>query len=125
MSETDSKLPNVRIYVLCHNEERFVMATEKYAKYYWAVPIRMKYQDVTAENAFWKQLGEIEKEWRDCEMVGTISPIAYTKIDIDTMDCVIRDREKWRLGYYHFVDTGKEIAWKFHPHLKKLSLIHI
>jgi len=112
--------PNVRIYVLCHNEERFAMARERYAKYYWAVPIMMKYQDVTFENAFWKQLGEIEEEWRDYEMVGTISSIAYTKIDINTMDTIIKTPEKWSGGYYNFKDTLNHIG-NPHPHFNTIA----
>jgi hypothetical protein len=120
MSETDSKLPNVRIYVLCHNEERFAMAKEKYAKYYWAVPIQMKYQDATFENAFWEQLTEIKDEWWECEMVGTISSTAHTKINIDTVDTIIRNRTIWTAGYYNFFDLKRKMTFYHHPHLYKI-----
>jgi hypothetical protein len=100
-----SDLPNVRIYVLCHNYERFALAKEKYAKYYWAHPILMKYQDITFENAFWKQLLEIKSEWKECEMVGVISSRAYMKTSITEIDNIIKDPKKWSGGYYNFMDT--------------------
>ncbi len=70
-------LPNIRMYVLCHNYERFTLAKKMFADYYWGHPIMMKYQDMRQENAFWKQLLEIESEWESCDMVGTLSPVAF------------------------------------------------
>lgn len=119
---TEISRPNVRIYVLCHNEERFAMAKVKYAKYYWAVPIVMKYQDCTQENAFWEQLGEIEDEWRECKMVGTISSIAYTKVNLDDMDAIIRNQEQRSSEYHHFADTDTPVVYSHHPHMH--TIIH-
>lgn len=110
---------NVRIYVLCHTDERFEAASKIYGKYYWAVPVRMKYQDYTFENAFWKQLLEIREEWTNVDMVGVISSSAYKKLKLEKMDKVIRDRTKWTNGYYHFSDTDRPIG-NNHPHLLEI-----
>lgn len=88
-----------------------------YNQYSWAIPILMKYQDCTFENAFWKQLLEIKDEWWKCDMVGTISCTAHTKVNIANIDSILRDRKKWSSGYYNFFDTNKPIANEYHPHL--------
>jgi hypothetical protein len=107
--------PNVKIYILCHNQERLEFAREKYANYYWAYPILMKYQDNTLENAFWKQLLEIKSEWETCEMVGALSPIAYRKINISDMHDIIINR---RYGsYYHFAEKQYKLYKGPHPHI--------
>jgi glycosyltransferase involved in cell wall biosynthesis len=111
-------LPNVKMYILCHNEQRYEDACKEYAEWYWAHPIRMKYQDVTFENAFWRQLEEIRDEWRDCEMVGTLSSAAGKKTNLTNIDAIIRDRSKWdTTDYYHLWDTKDPISNKRHPHL--------
>jgi hypothetical protein len=113
--------PNVKLYILCHTEERLHQAREIYSKYGWAVPILMKYQDGTMENAFWKQLLEIEHEWMSCEMVGTLSFSAYKKINLDIVDCIIQSREIWKSGYYHFNDHPREMGCDMHPHLTQIA----
>ena len=70
--------PNIKIYILCHDQTALESSNFKYSNYYWANPILMKYQDASFENAFWKQLLEIKDEWINCEMVGTLS----SKFDI-------------------------------------------
>ena len=111
-------LPNVKMYILCHNEQRYETACKEYAEWYWAHPIRMKYQDVTFENAFWRQLEEIHDEWRDCEMVGTLSSAAVKKTNLTNIDAIIRDRSKWdTTDYYHFWDTTNTISNLSHPHM--------
>jgi hypothetical protein len=107
--------PNVKIYVLCHNEQRLAMARTQYAQFYWAFPILMKYQDTTFENAFWKQLLEIKSEWEDCEMVGTISAIAHMKINIDMINNIIVNR-KYNV-YYNFTEKPKLVNMNAHPHM--------
>jgi hypothetical protein len=109
--------PNVRIYILCHTDKRLATAKTIYSQYYWAKPIRMKYQDFTFENAFWKQLLEIKEEWLYCDMVGTMSFTANTKIQLYTVDRIIRDRSQWGNGYYNFMSTGKPNHITEHPHL--------
>jgi hypothetical protein len=109
----------VCLYILCHNEERFLDAQTRYNPYPWATPILMKYQDSTFENAFWKQLGEIKEEWTDCEMVGTLSYKAFEKIDLNHVDRIIRDRSQWRSGYYNFMETDKPLKNQ-HPHLLEI-----
>lgn len=113
--------PNVRIYVLCHNQERLTIAKHEFAKYYWAFPILMKYQDNTQENAFWKQLSEIEDEWRECDMVGTLSSRAHVKVKVDVIDNIINNRDKWASPHYHhFMETGRPIDYIHHPHLETI-----
>lgn len=107
--------PNVRIYVLCHNEERLASAQQYYAKYYWAHPIIMKYQDSTFENAFWRQLLEIQDEWINCDMVGTISSSAFKKISIDKIDSIIRNLRDNPTRYHPFITQNSLATWH-HPH---------
>jgi len=107
---------NVRLYILCHNERRFTEAQAAFSGYSWAIPIRMKYQNCTFENAFWKQLLEIKEEWVNCEMVGTLSSIAHTKVDLRDIDRIIHTPALWTSGYYHFTSNEKPIINE-HPHL--------
>jgi hypothetical protein len=116
----DKKL-SVRIYILCHNEQRFNQAKLTYSKYYWAVPIQMKYQDCTFENAFWKQLLEIKEEWIGCEMVGTLSSIANTKLNLSKIDQAIHNKDLWNNEYYNFMNPDTPL-FNCHPHL--LEIIH-
>jgi len=113
-------LTNVRIYILCHTQERFESAHEIYEEYKWAVPIRMKYQDYTFENAFWKQLGEIKNDWLGLEMIGTLSYTAKKKSNLNKIDRIINDRNSWSTGYFNFRDNGSELA-SCHPHLLEIS----
>lgn len=106
----------MRLYILCHNEQRFTEAQAAFSGYSWAVPIRMKYQNCTFENAFWKQLLEIKDEWINCEMVGALSSIAHTKVDLRDIDRIIHTPALWDSGYYHFTSNEKPIINE-HPHL--------
>ena len=110
----------VRIYILCHNVERFERAESIYKKYPWACPILMKYQDCTFENAVWKQLYEIRDEWYNYKMVGTMSFSSYTKINLNDVDRVIKDPNTWAAGFYHFMRTETPISNKHHPHLVEI-----
>ncbi len=68
----------------------------------------MKYQDVTFENAFWKQLKEMHDEWKDCAMVGTMSCSAHRKIRLSQVDRDIRlNKHK---TYFHFIDTNTPLS---------------
>jgi len=109
----------VRIYVLCHTKERFTSAQQIYKPWPWAIPILMKYQDCTFENAFWKQLLEIKDEWASCDMVGSVSYSAYKKIRMTAIDSIIRDRNKWKSGYVNFNNTQKSIT-NDHPNLLRI-----
>ena len=113
-------LTNVRIYILCHTEERLELAREIYKDYKWAVPIRMKYQDCTFENAFWRQLGEMKNEWAGLEMVGTLSYTAHIKCNLKRFNRIINDRTRWPTGYFNFMDTNSVIV-SCHPHLLEIS----
>lgn len=104
--------PNVRIYILCHTADRLQQARAIYRDY-WAVPILMKYQDVTFENAFWKQLLEIKDEWISCDMVGVLGFKAYKKINIVTIHNAIVSGKR---GYHHFWANNLPLD-NFHPHI--------
>ena len=112
----------VIIYILCHNKEKYKFAKKHFKKYKWARPILMKYQDITWENAFWKQLSEIEDEWKDADMVGTLSPISYTKIDIESVNDIILN-ETYKYPYHHFMDTNSpahKSAGMLHPYFLEI-----
>jgi len=113
-------LTNVRIYILCHTQERLESALEIYKEYKWAVPVKMKYQDCTFENAFWKQLGEMKDDWLGLEMIGTLSYKANRKTNIKQIDRIINDRNSWSSGYFNFLDIGSEFI-SCHPHLLEIS----
>ena len=100
--DTSVEFKAVRIYVLCHNETRYQDALIRYSEYPWAVPIRMKYQDCTFENAFWKQLGEMKGEWIACKLVGTVSYTAFKKMNINMFDRIIREQLRLKNDFYHF-----------------------
>jgi len=108
---------DIKIYILCHNEQCFNEAPKIYGKYSWAVPILMTYQDITFENAFWKQLYEMRAEWYNCKMVGTLSFRASKKINLSIIDNIIRDPSKWTSGYYHFLSKDIPVNNKQHPNL--------
>lgn len=113
--------PNVIIYILCYNENKLKNANDVFKKYYWARPILMKYQDITCENAFWKQLLEISSEWTNCEMVGTLSWKANKKISLRTVDAIIKSKDLWSSGYYHFyVSNINVVEDNCHPHLQTI-----
>jgi hypothetical protein len=113
--------PNVIIYILSYNLDKLNIATEIFKDYYWARPILMKYQDMTCENAFWKQLSEISDEWINCEMVGTLSWKSYTKIDLRIVDAIIKSKDLWSSGYYHFyVSEINILDDDSHPHLQTI-----
>ena len=78
-------------------------------------------QDIILENAFWKQLLSLYDDWRDCEMVGTLSWKAYQKIDLKTVDAIIKSRDLWSSGYYHFYVTDTNIHEDTsHPYLQTI-----
>ena len=104
--------PNVRIYILCHTAERLTQARSIYREY-WAVPILMKYQDCTFENAFWKQLLEIKNEWISCDMVGVLGFSAYKKINMVAVHNAIVSKKQ---SYHHFWTNPLPIR-KSHPHI--------
>jgi hypothetical protein len=110
------------IYVLCASEKLRLQHRHVWERYPWARLVVMKYQDVTFENAFWKQLQEIHDEWKDCGMVGTIACTAYKKIDICQVDREIAWVTRLGLEYHHFRDTKVPIERTpcTHPNFKKI-----
>ena len=113
----------VIIYILCYNEVKYKDALEIYRKYKWAKPIILLNQDYSFENAFWKQLLEIKKEWETNEMVGTLSYSAYKKIDLNIVDKIISKKLYIPNSYYNFFDTNVSIPnsnTKTHPHFNSI-----
>ena len=100
---------NIIIYIICHNEEVLNNAFTIYNKYWWAKPILMQYQDYSFENSFWKQLSEIEIDWVNCDMVGSLSYSAYKKINLDIVDIIITNNLYIPNVYYHFMDSNVPI----------------
>ena len=99
----------VIIYVLCSNDEKLTLSRKIYKKYLWAKPILLKYQDYTLENSFWKQLDEIQYEWDNYDMVGTIAYSAFKKIDLSQLDEIINSKLYFPNQYYHFMDSNVSI----------------
>jgi glycosyltransferase involved in cell wall biosynthesis len=97
---------NIIIYIICHNEELLNNAFIIYGKYWWAKPILMKYQDYSFENSFWKQLSEMEIDWENCYMIGSLSYSAFKKINLDIVDTIISNNLYIPNVYYHFMDTN-------------------
>lgn len=118
----DAVPASVRLYILCHTDERYKEAQTLYGKYTWAYPIRMKYNDASFENAFWKQLLELHDEWKDFDMVGTLSFKAYQKISLDTVDKIIKHRGWGFSKYYHFYDTHEPMSLTVHPNLGPITM---
>jgi glycosyltransferase involved in cell wall biosynthesis len=114
---------SIIIYILCYNEKILNDAYKIYNKYKWAKPILMKYQDYSFENIFWKQLSEIEEEWKNCVMVGTLSYSAYKKINLDTINNIINKKLYLPYSYYNFMDSNISIInnnTKKHPLFEKI-----
>jgi hypothetical protein len=97
--------PNVLLYVLCHNEEILKECSDKFINFYWAKPILMKYQDISFENSFWKQLLEIKDEWINCDMVGTLSSSFDKKYDPITINNIIIYK-KYNSEFYPFLKSN-------------------
>jgi len=113
----------VIIYILCYNEEKLHQALILYNKYSWAKPVLILNQDYSFENAFWKQLLEIKKEWFNSTMVGTLSYSSYKKIDLDLVDKIISKNLYLPNSYYNFFDTNLSIPninTDTHPHFNSI-----
>lgn len=108
---------NIKIYILCHNENILEKSKNIYAKYNWAYPILLKYQDATFENTFWKQLLEIEEDWINNDMIGTLSSSSYLKIDLDVVNNILLTINN-ETKYYHFKPDKSDlkILSKKEPH---------
>lgn len=114
---------NIIIYILCPSEKYFKLSSKIYNKYPWAKPILMKYQDYTFENAFWKQLLEIEEEWINCNMVGTLSFSSYKKINLKKVHNIITNKLYLPNDFYHFFDSDVSIPstnTNFHPYFMEI-----
>jgi hypothetical protein len=120
---TQENRPNIKIYILCHNQSALEYAIAKYSHFYWAVPILMKYQDASFENAFWKQLLEIKDEWINCEMVGTLSSKFDIKINPDLINQIIYHR-KYNTIFHYFMtgisNVEKSKSVLIHPNFIKI-----
>jgi hypothetical protein len=99
----------VIIYILCYNEYTYNDAINVYKKYSWAKPIILENQDYTFENNFWSQMKNIEGEWKNYEMVGTLSHKAHTKIDIDKVNNIIEKQLYKPNKYFHFYNFDRYV----------------
>lgn len=115
-----------RIYILCFNKDRLNLAFSIYSKYIWAVPILMKYQNYTFENAFWKQLLEMKDDWINSRFVGSMSFKAYEKVNLDEIDKKIMNGNYTNKRYVHFADSTTPVLHSplaaKHPNLKRIWL---
>jgi hypothetical protein len=106
LNKTTNITTNILIYILSCRQEDYEFSLRTYSKYPWAKPILMKYQDYSFENAFWKELGEIEEEWINKDMVGTLAYSAIKKIDINKVNDIIMNQTYLPNTFYHFMDTN-------------------
>lgn len=113
-------ISTVKLYILCHNKAKYDEVVPIYSQYTWAAPIVMKYQDASFENACWKQLMELYDDWKDCDMVGTLSAKAFRKINLAEVDSIIRSSQWRNASYYHFMDTKRQIAMWHHPNMSAI-----
>jgi len=123
------------IYILCYNDATLNSAKERYYKYKWALPILIKNNTYEFENSFWSQMLEYYDNWKNADMVGTLSHSAYKKIDLDLVDKIITNKLYLPNSYFHFFDTNNPIPTietETHPHfniiwndvLSKLNLFN-
>ena len=99
---------DVIIYILCKNEKTLTLAKNIY-KYPWAKPILLTNQDFTFENTFWNQMKQLCNEWSKYKMVGALSYSCNTKININEVDQIIKDKLYLPNKYYHFMDFNLPI----------------
>jgi len=114
---------NIIIYILCHNKKNLDDSYNIFNIYNWCKPILLKYQDYTFENAFWKQLNEIQNEWINCDMVGTLSFTSFNKINLHNIDHFIKNKLYLSFSYYNFYNTNNimpSINVKIHPHFDEI-----
>jgi glycosyltransferase involved in cell wall biosynthesis len=100
---------SIIIYILCSDDQKLNHANDIYAKYSWAKPIVLKYQNYSFENTFWEQLNEIYNEWENCTMVGSLSYSAFKKIKLDEINEIIINKLYYPNKYYHFMDSNISI----------------
>ena len=100
--KTLADFPRVKIFILCPTAEKFERAIQEFKPFYWAVPILMKYQNASFENAFWLQLLEMYDTWKDSHMVGTLGYRARDKVRLEMIDNIVREPLNWKNGFYHF-----------------------
>jgi glycosyltransferase involved in cell wall biosynthesis len=109
LNNISSNNGKIIIYILCHNEEKLNNAFVIYEKYSWAKPILMKYKNYLFENSFWFQLSELEKEWENCRMIGTLSHSSFKKKNLDLINTIITNNLFEPNVYYHFMDSIVQI----------------
>jgi len=102
-------MTKVIIYILCSDCQKLNSSAEIYNKYSWAKPILLLKQDYSFENTFWKQLEDIQFEWENYDMVGTLSYSSFKKINLDKVDQIIKHNLYYPNKYYHFMDSNVPI----------------
>ena len=112
------------IYIICKDHATLEDSRKRYAAYGWARPILPLGQDVTFENVVWAQLMALHDEWSGCDFVGTLSSVAFNKIDLDIIDNFLASREADDAGYAHFLDSGVPVSKSSkaggHPHFLEI-----
>ena len=102
--------PRVRLYILLYKQEQVKETRRIYGRYPWAHIILINKQDSTFENAFWKQLRELQTEWSSLDMVGTLSWKAYKKINLNKVSEIVGNRSLWSSpDYVHFMDSKNPV----------------
>ena len=117
------KRPNVILYVLCYNKETLEQALKTYRYYYWARPILIKNQSILFENEFYFQLLEIQHEWINCDMVGTLSHRAFMKINISAIDNLIQ--KNFKNPYHHFYSVKQSLRNEELPKAQRIIIDEI
>lgn len=108
---------SIAVYILCASPTILARTIPRYARFSWARPVLMKYQDVTFENAFWKQMLEMYDEWKDCVLVGTMSAFAHLKVSLASVDRFLRSAPS---KYFHFLDKHRPVQSDGHPNLMRI-----
>jgi len=102
-------MQKVIIYILSNNIQRFNISQRIFRQYSWAKPIILKNPDFSFENVFWTQLNDLYEEWKNADMVGTLSYSAFKKINLNEVDEIIRNNLYYPNKYYHFMDSNVPI----------------
>jgi hypothetical protein len=118
---------NIRIYVLCYNDETYDIACRDYAGKDWAKPIIIKTTALLENIMYDEWLQANENDWKDCDYVGTLSWKASQKIniaDIFELIYIINNFEEMQtfdiVPFYLTEYNLVEQATEHHPKFKGL-----
>lgn len=120
----DTYMIKTLVYILVPCASELGAIQKRYKHYAWARPVVMKYQNVTFENAFWKQMLELQEEWVTCDFVGVMGSKAYRKIDLARAHNMIISGKHAHLQYYHFKNTDIPVerhkTTGAHPNMRRI-----